>query len=98
MPSHQVNLRKISKMASLIVMQLGKGGITDNFISTLQNHFKKHQNVKVSVLKSILPETGGKKMVKEYSEQILEKLGKNYTSRVIGFTISVKKWRREMRE
>ena len=85
-------------MPSLGTMQLGKGGITDNFISTLENHFKKNKNVKISVLRSILPETGGKKQVKKYSEEILERLGKNYTSRVVGFSIFLKKWRRAMRE
>ena len=75
-------------------MQLGKQGITDNFIETLKNHFKNHENVKVSVLKSA---EHNKKKLKEYSEEILEKLGKSYTSRVIGFTIVLKKWRKEIR-
>ena len=75
-------------------VQLGKQGITDNFIETLKNHFKNHENVKVSVLKSA---EHNKKKLKEYSEEILEKLGKSYTSRVIGFTIVLKKWRKPKR-
>jgi len=72
-------------------VQLGKQGITDNFIETLRNHFKKLKIVKVSVLKS----AGHDKVkVKEYSEEILEKLGKNFTARTIGFTIVLKKWRK----
>ncbi|MCX6750795.1 MAG: hypothetical protein NTZ83_05030 [Candidatus Pacearchaeota archaeon] len=35
--------------------------------------------------------------LKKINEEILEKIGKNYTSRIIGYTIVVKKWRREMR-
>ncbi len=79
-------------------IQLGKMGITDNFIDSLKNLFKKHQNVKVNVLKSARG-TGkeGKAEVKKYSEEILEKLGKKYTSRNIGFVISIKKWRKEIR-
>ena len=38
-----------------------------------------------------------KRKVKEYSEEILNKLGKKYTSRVIGFTIFLKKWRKNVR-
>jgi len=75
-------------------VQLGKQGITDNFIETLKNHFKKNKNVKISVLKSARKD---KKQVKEYSEKILEKLGNNYTVRVIGFTIVLKKWRKTVR-
>jgi len=32
-------------------IQIGKQGVTDNFISTLGNHFINHRNMKVSVLK-----------------------------------------------
>ena len=80
-------------------IQLGKQGITENFISSLNNYFKTRQSVRISVLKSAREEGGeGKKQVKRYSEKILEKLGKNYTAKVIGFVITLKKWRREVRE
>lgn len=76
-------------------VQLGKNGITDNFIMTLKSHFKNHENVKVAVLKS---GTRDQKELKKMSDEILNKLGKNYTARVIGFTIVIKKWRKEVRE
>lgn len=72
-------------------MQLGKQGISDNFISTLKNNFKKHDNVRVSILKSAGHD---KDKIKEYSGEILNKLGKNYTSKIIGFKIILKKWRK----
>ncbi len=75
-------------------VQLGKQGISENFIGTLKSHFDKCKNVKISVLKSVRK---NKLQVKEFSEEILEKLGKNYTARVIGFTIFVKKWRKDVR-
>lgn len=75
-------------------VQLGKQGITENFIETLKTHFKNHGNVKICVLKSARSE---RDKIKKYSEEILNKLGKNYTSRIIGFTINVKKWRKAQR-
>jgi len=75
-------------------LQLGKQGVTENFVETLKNYFKKHENVKISALKS---STRDKKELEKFSESILEKLGRNYTSRIIGFTIVVKKWRKEVR-
>ncbi len=75
-------------------IQLGKNGITPNFIETLKSHFKNHENVRISVLKSARPE---KSKVKQYSDEILEKLGRHYTSRTIGFIIVVKKWRKPVR-
>ncbi|MBU2615902.1 MAG: YhbY family RNA-binding protein [Nanoarchaeota archaeon] len=75
-------------------VQIGKNGVTANFISTLENHFKNRQDVKVTVLKSARTE---KEKIKEYREEILNKLGKTYSARIIGFSIFVKKWRREVR-
>jgi RNA-binding protein YhbY len=75
-------------------MQLGKNGLTDNFIQTLKSKFEKHDNVRISVLKSAGHE---KAKIKEYSEEILNKLGTNYTARLIGFKIIIKKWRKARR-
>jgi RNA-binding protein YhbY len=75
-------------------MQLGKNGITENFISTLKSNFQTHENVRISVLKSAGHEKG---KVREYSDEILDKLGKNYTAKLIGFKIILKKWRKARR-
>lgn len=75
-------------------IQLGKQGVTENFILTLKNHFNKHDNVKVSVLKSA---GHNKEAVKEYADAILDKLGDHYTARTLGFTIFLKRWRRAVR-
>jgi len=76
-------------------VQIGKQGVTDNFISTLGGHFKKSENIKISVLKSA---TRDRSEMKKLSDKILEKLGRKYTSRIIGFTIVVKKWRKNVRD
>ena len=73
-------------MATIGNVQLGKNGITDNFILTLNNQFKTHENVRVHVLKSAREEgKKGKESIKKYSEELLEKLGKKYTSKILGF-------------
>lgn len=82
-------------MPTIGKVQIGKQGVTENFISSLKNFFKKHWNIKISVLKSA---TRDKKEIKKFSDKIIEKLGKNYTSKIIGFTIMVKKWRKNIRE
>jgi len=81
-------------MSPLAQIQLGKQGITDNFIATLKTYFLKNQNVKVSVLKGA---GHTKDQVKEYAKKILDELGDNYTARIVGFVISLKKWRRPRR-
>lgn len=73
----------------MIQIQLGKNGVTESFIETLKNHFKKNKSVRISVLKSARED--GKKSVKEYRDKIIEKLGGNFKARTIGFVIIVKK-------
>ena len=72
-------------------IQLGKQGLTENFLKTLQDHFKKFSNVKISVLRSCCRD---KKELEKISDEILEKLGEFYTARNIGYTIILKKWRK----
>ncbi|MCF7910688.1 YhbY family RNA-binding protein [Candidatus Pacearchaeota archaeon] len=75
--------------------QIGKQGITDNFIESLKNQFKNSRDVKISVLRAARGEgKQGKQDVQKFKEEILNKLGENFKARVIGFTISVKRLRR----
>jgi len=86
------------KQISIGNIQLGKQGVTDNFVDGIINMFHTHKNVKISVLKSARGEgKEGKKKVKTIADEILEKLGKKYTAKTIGFTIIIKKWRKEKR-
>ncbi len=72
-------------------VQIGKNGLTSGIIENLKNAFKTHQIVRISVLKS-----GGRdrEKIKEMADKIPAQLGKNYTYRIIGFTIIVQKWRK----
>ena len=75
-------------------VQLGKQGMTENFIGTIKNHFNKHDSVKVHVLKSA---GHSKEDIKKYAEEIADKLGVYYSARTVGFSIFLKKWRRPVR-
>ena len=77
-----------------IEMQLGKNGITESFIETLKKYFENHEQVRLSVLKSAREK---REDMKKHSEEILDKLGKNYTAKIIGFKIILKKWRKDKR-
>jgi RNA-binding protein YhbY len=74
------------------VVQIGKNGFTSGTIVIIKNCFKTHNDVKVSLLKSAGHD---KETVKEIAEKIVEELGKKYTYRIVGFTIFLKKWRKE---
>lgn len=79
-------------MKSLGKIQLGKNKVTENFIKDLENRFRTHKNLKVSVLRSCCRD---KKELEKIRDEILKILGKNFTARMIGYTLALKKWRRE---
>lgn len=78
-------------MNRIATIQLGKNGMSENFLTTLKTYFKNNQSVKIVVLQNF-PDRDSKRM-KEVSEEITKSLGENFSAKVIGFTISVKKGR-----
>jgi len=80
-------------MTSQLQMQLGKKGLTPEFLEDIKNRFDKTKitNMKVYVLKSARE---SKDDVKKYSEEIKNYLGNKFTTRTIGFSIFIKKWRK----
>lgn len=72
-------------------IQIGKQGVTENFIESLKKQFLKCKTVKISVLKSACRDREGLRKIRE---KILSEFGNNYTAKVIGFTIVLKRWRK----
>lgn len=69
-------------------MQLGKNGVTENFIQNIEDHFKHHKIVKISVLRSCCRD---RIALKELAEHITGRLGPKYNAKIIGYTIIIKK-------
>ena len=84
-------------MGKVAFIQIGKNGVSDNFLESLKSHFKTHSSVRISVLKSARAEGKiGKEEVKKYTDKILQNLGGNYKSNTIGFTIIIKKFKKKL--
>ena len=75
-------------------MQIGKLGLSEGSIIWIENAFKTRMIVKIKVLKSA---GHTKEKVKEIADEIVNKLGRNYNYRILGFVISIRKWRRAIR-
>jgi len=75
-------------------IQLGKKGLTEEFISDIEKRLDKHRNasLKISVLRSA--RENGREDVKKYADEIVEKLGSSYTAKILGFSIFLRKWRK----
>ena len=84
-------------MTTQLQLQLGKKGLTKEFLKDLKDRFEnsKITNIKISVLSSARE---SKADVKKYSEEIKKYLGIKYTTRVLGFSIFIKKWRKAREE
>lgn len=75
----------------MIQLQIGKNGLTKEFLENLKNFFKNTDNIRISVLSS---GTRNKEEMKKWAEKIILELGKNYTAKTIGWTIVLRKWRK----
>lgn len=82
-------------MASQIEIQLGKKGLTAEFLDSLKKRFdnKSIKNIKIQVLSNARE---NREDVKKYAEEIINFLGNKYSYRIIGFCIIIMKWRREI--
>lgn len=78
-------------MVNMIKLNLGKKGLTSEFIENLKKLFVNVDHIRISMLKS---STRDKQEAKEWADKIISDLGKNYTYKLIGYTLVVRKWRR----
>jgi RNA-binding protein YhbY len=69
-------------------IQLGKQGVTENFIKTLQTYFVKNKVVKISVLQALSTD---KKEIKKLAEEISEKLSGTFDIKLIGHKIILRR-------
>lgn len=64
--------------------QIGKAGLTEGFISSLNLALKTHKRIRISVLKSAGRE---KESIKKMAEEICLKLIEKCNFKIVGFTI-----------
>ena len=75
----------------MIKLNLGKNGLTPEFIENMKKIFLNVEHVRVGLLKS---STRDRVQVKKWADEIVSKLGSNFTYKVIGYTLVFRKWRK----
>jgi len=79
----------------LVKYNIGKSGLTKDFIENLEKTFKKNDLVKISVLKTATRDRDEiKKIAETICTELNKKLKKRFTAKIVGFTIIIKKWRK----
>jgi len=73
------------------IVQIGKEGVTDGIIKRLENDFKYRENIKIDIFGNNRNREG----VKKVEGEILEKLDGNFSSRIVGFVIFLKKLKKK---
>ena len=75
-------------------LQLGKNGLTTEFISQVQTIFKKEKILKITILKSACRD---KAEAKQIADQLMDKLGPKYKYKLIGYVLTLMKFRKNQR-
>jgi len=75
-------------------LQLGKAGLSDAFIEQVRGVFKSEKVLKISILKSACRDKGDAKKI---GEELVEKLGTKFGFKLVGYVLTVVKFRKAQR-
>ena len=75
-------------------LQIGKNGLTPAFVEQVRSVFENEKLVKISILKSACRDKAG---AKEIAEGLVSALGKNYDYKLVGYVLTVMKFRKVRR-
>lgn len=75
-------------MRTQMKFQLGKNGITSGVIESLNNAFKTHKTVRISLLQAAGRDRTKKKLI---ADELAERLNGSFRYIIVGFTIVLKK-------
>jgi RNA-binding protein len=71
-----------------VIFQLGKRGLTEEFIDTIRKSFKRHEIVKISLLKSY---SRDKEQILQDADKICSEIG--CKQKLLGYTLILKRQR-----
>ena len=83
------------RRSDIVQLQIGKNGLTDGFIENVKKLFENETIIKVSILKSACRD---KKEAQLMADKLLEILGKYYAARLVGYVITINKFKHKVRD
>ena len=81
-------------MRQIKKLQIGKNGLTPEFVEQVKSIFEKETLVKVSILRSACRD---KEDAKKIGEDLIGELGAKYGFKLVGYVLTVVKYRKPQR-
>ena len=81
--------------SEILQLQIGKNGLTDSLVEQVRKLSLKSERMKIVILKSACRD---KVEAKQMCEELVEKLGKNYAYRLIGYVCTLFRFRKDIRK
>lgn len=81
--------------SEILHLQIGKNGLTDAFVEQVRKLSQDKERMKITILKSACRD---KSEAKQMCEELVEKLGKNYAYRLIGYVCTLFRFRKDIRK
>ena len=75
-------------------LQMGKNGLTPAFIDQVKSLFEGETLIKITILKSACRD---KKEAEKIADELVAALGKKYDYKLVGYVLTVVKYRKEQR-
>lgn len=85
----------VKRRSDIVQLQIGKNGLTEGFIENVKKLFENETIIKVSILKSACRD---KKEAQQMADKLLETLGKYYACRLVGYVITINKFKHKVRD
>ena len=74
-------------------LQMGKNGLTPEFVNQVKSVFTNEKIVKISILRSA---SRNREEVKKMADELVSQLGEKYKYRLIGYVLTVMKFRKKV--
>jgi RNA-binding protein YhbY len=86
--------KKKQRRFETVQLQIGKNGLTDSFVEQVRRISASEERMKITILKSACRD---KEEAKTMCDNLVEKLGKNYTYKLIGYVCTLFRFRKDVR-
>lgn len=75
-------------------LQIGKNGLSPEFINQVKSFFENERMIKIDILRSACRD---KAEAKQIAENLIQELGPKYDYKLVGYVITVAKYRKNQR-